>query len=513
MARIYTTQLQVLIDSMMWASAFHKQQYHLALLPAIAAQRWQWFVDNWGDIYKQFKALAAGDEKNETSLVDFDSSIQSYRLGNNINILQDSDNIAKFWFFLSSIMITELVLTPEETTLIDLETQRITNFTIEAFRDMLRFIREDAYLRAGSIGLGDADAARILGLQVPTRQRSATISDLDLIGDVNELYKFVESIAYLYKRTVDRPPNLLTIANQNISGESNVAINAAYLSYRSVPFEISLESMAAKQLGDARLWFELVTVNNLQPPYVDEAGERYLLLSPGASNNIIISSERRNDIHVGAKIGIGSYKVKEEARIIEKITYNSDNTMVLFLSGAVDLVKLKTSEAAFVRIYKPHTVNSGSFILIPSSLPTANLPTTTPGSDALRRLDAPLLKFGVDLARSPTGDISIDANGNLAMAAGLQNVRQAVLYHLKTTAGDLPFHPTFGINAAIGERYYGTRDEVMIFAQLLSDAVMTDPRFTGVMIQDIKATNTGMSITFLAQIAGLDAQIPLSFVS
>jgi hypothetical protein len=256
-----------------------------------------------------------------------------------------------------------------------------------------------------------------------------------------------------------------------------------------------------------------VTVNNLQPPYVDEAGERYLLLSPGASNNIIISSERRNDIHVGAKIGIGSYKVKEEARIIEKITYNSDNTMVLFLSGAVDLVKLKTSEAAFVRIYKPHTVNSGSFILIPSSLPTANLPTTTPGSDALRRLDAPLLKFGVDLARSPTGDISIDANGNLAMAAGLQNVRQAVLYHLKTTAGDLPFHPTFGINAAIGERYYGTRDEVMIFAQLLSDAVMTDPRFTGVMIQDIKATNTGMSITFLAQIAGLDAQIPLSFVS
>jgi hypothetical protein len=252
MSVIYTNQLQVLIDCTLWLRIFKRQSLDLAILPSVAAQRWVWFVDNWPTIYPKFKALSAGNGTYEASLKDFDAAVRSYKLGNGLNPLQSSAKIADFWFFLSVTGTESLVLTPDEQVLVGLERQRVSKFSIETFLDMMRFLREDAAARAGFVGLGDADAARIIGVQVTQRQRNATVSDLDLMGDVNQFYKFVESIAYLYKRSVNKPPNLLAIANNNVSSDSNVGFSTAYLSYFPMPFEISLESMAKKYLGDAR---------------------------------------------------------------------------------------------------------------------------------------------------------------------------------------------------------------------------------------------------------------------
>ena len=98
-------------------------------------------------------------------------------------------------------------------------------------------------------------------------------------------------------------------------------------------------------------------------------------------------------------------------------------------------------------------------------------------------------------------------------AFGLKNVKQAVLNALKTEKGELDFHPSYGVNLAIGERYYGTVDEAMIFGQSLRDTLVRDPRFTNVLISNISSTGTGIAIELIVYLDGTQEPVTLSFVS
>jgi hypothetical protein len=347
------------------------------------------------------------------------------------------------------------------------------------------------------------------------RQRQATIEDLEDIEDLNKLYNFAEGLLFRAQQTQKRPPNVLALSNQLIDSLSPVVFDDTFVSYIPQPFEISIEHMAQKHLGDRQRWFELATINNLQPPYVDEVGVKFPLLAPAAVNSLIISSDNHQNAPVGTKVSVGSYRFKEDVRIIERVSLNENGTMIVFLSGSQNLNRFKPSEGAFVRVYAPHTARAGSYILVPSKTPS-NISTSvpTPSSDELRRLDAALLQFGVDIARDDkTGDIAVDSNGNFKFAAGLVNVRQSVLNALKTVQGELPFHPRFGVNFNIGGKFFGTTDEALLFGELLRDTLLADTRLKNVQIQEVSTTGTGIALTLLVTIAGASQPLPLSFIS
>jgi len=511
----YTDLFSVLNDTDLYMRVRRGDPLGLDLLQALARGRWIWIVENWSNIlYARFKTLANGDDILEATLEDLQGLVSSYLLGNLRNPFDNFDTFVKYSKFLAAVRVGELNLSPAEFVLVDKEKERVSSFVIEDFRAMLKYLKQQSALDAFRIGLGDVDSAALYGVQPIARQRSATVADLARLDDADQIRQYIEGIIIDLKDSQDISPNLLRIANDNLGPDSPVVFNDAYRSAVAVPYEISLEHMAKKYLGSADLYFELVTVNKLQPPYIDEMGEKTVLLAPGAVNNVIIAGTRKDDIPVGTKVMIGSYSVREEPRIIERVTENTDGTLILFLSGAQDLVKLRTDEGAFVRIYSPHTINTGGFLLIPLTIETPNGSQYTPKSDELRRIEKSLLTFGVDILRDEaTGGLVIDSSCNFKFAAGLRNVRQAVLYALRTVRGELPFHPNYGVSASIGDRYYGTADEAVIFANVLRQGLLLDQRYTDVKIAGIQQTGTSLALTIVVWIAGVVDPIPLSFAS
>lgn len=510
----YTNVFQVISDTNSLISLIIGEDLTLASVQSLAQARWQWIFNNWESLYGRFRPFAGGDQHLVAKLDDFRRFIESWRLGNRNNPLDILKNFLQVSPFLNLITLSELRLSPDEVALRDIEIDRLSNLGIEDFRAMLKLLRKRSAIAAQEIGLGDPDAAKLLGISVRQRKRSPSIDDLEEIERINRVYVIIEAMLSRELGRKKRPPNILKLTSQLVNPDSQVFFNNNFLSYTPRPFEISLEHMAQKYLGNRELWFELVTINNLQLPYIDEVGVKFPLLAAAATNNLIISSADRQNVPVGTKIGIGSHKYREEARVVERIILNENGTMILFLSGTQNINRFKPSEGAFVRIYAPSTTRSGSFILIPSEDSSEiSTSTPTPSSDELRRLDAALLQFGIDIARNEkTGDLVFDPNGNFKFAAGLVNVRQTVLNALNTNEGELPFHPQFGINLGIGDRYFGTIDEALVFSQLLRDTLLADSRILGVQLGNLETSGTGMSMTILVTIAGSNQAMPLSFV-
>lgn len=511
--KTYTSLADVINDLLLYLAVTQRTPINLSMLPSMAKQRYPWMVTRWNTLYTGFKNYANGDQYLESALEDFDSSVRSYKLGNLANVLDNAQKFNMYRDFIALILLNNIGITPSEQTLLNQETQRISSLVIQDFHSMLAFLKQDAAIFSSQIGLGDVDGFAALGVASVPRAHAATINDLTVSDSLVNLMKYVESIIVGLRQNTDTPPNLLAIANRNISNTQTVSINGSFASSVAVPFEISLEHMAAKYMNDSSLWFTLITANNLQPPYVDEVGEKFPLLAPGANNSLIISSSRSNDVHVGTRIKIGSRTVREEERYVNNITKNSDNTMVLFLSGDPDLSKLKTTQSSFIRIYQPHTVNGGSFILIPVAIPSAMDKGLTPQRDELRRLEKSLLNFGVDIAQnSDNGDFIIDANGNFGFSYGIKNVQQAVRNALKTALGELPFHTNYGLDLNIGARFNGPANVAEIVSNIVTRTILKDTRIQSASVKSLTYNGNSMSMLVEVIIAGSSNVIPLSFV-
>jgi hypothetical protein len=458
-------------------------------------------------------SITGKSSTQDSSLSDFDNAVKSYLLGNKQNAFDNSQNFLKFYPFLQLLKLDNLALTPEERIFRNLEYKRVRGFTETDFREMVSFLKYSAAYTSSYLGHGDAKGTRIFADVSVKPQRSATFNDFLQLDNVIKLQNLIEGIIFDYKQRVTKSPNLLSAANNNIAGGSEVSISTRYLSSIAVPFQDSLEAMARKYLGDSRRWYELVTVNKLQPPFFDQNGTKVPLLSPGNANNLTVDGTLASDCAVGSKVSVGSLKFREQTRVIERQVLNADGTMTLFLSGDQDLTNLLPSQKAYVRIRKPNTVYDGSFILIPLDVASTYAKMPTPTSDVLRRLDADLLAFGVDIKRDEkTGDIVTDGSGNFQMIYGLDAVRQAVYWAIRTTRGELPWHRTFGVPATIGNKFMGSTSEAAVFFQTLDASLRGDARFKSISLQKIRTTGNSLSLDIIVTLSGSKVPIPLSFV-
>jgi hypothetical protein len=517
MAKSYTSLLDVINDNSLYLADSGVEAATLAMVPPVAKNRWDWIVKNWDNsLFPRFKLLASGDQDLEAALVDLDQSVTSYKIGNNSNALDSTSNYEKFYTFINDIKMSELTLTPEENIFYNNEIQRVGLFEVEDFRAMISFVGAQIITLEQTIGLGDPDAAKLAGVTVQAKKRNATIDDMEKLGRLQQIKDYIYGIVFELQGNTKRPPDLVRQSNQDVDPNSKVSFFEGFLSGIPVPFEISLENMAKKYLGNRNLWYELVTINNLQPPYVDEVGTKFPFIAPPAINNVIISADRKDAVPVGTKIGIGSYRYKEESRIVEKRVINENNTITLFLSGAQNINKFKANEGGFIRIFEPHTTRNGEFLLIPLTVssPGSGISRPTPSADALRRLTKPLLDFGVDIQVDElTNDLMIDASGNFRFASGLINVRQAVKNVLRTSTGELPFHEKYGINESIGDKFFGSTDEGMLVFEAISRAILRDSRFKSFKLLELSTTGTSVSISVLVSIEGLNQPIPLTFIA
>jgi len=515
----YTYLEQVLTDYLGYLKSTQGAQFTLADVQSIASDRWDWFVANWEiKFYPKFKSVLPKSDFFVSLLKDLNNEVVAQKLfpTTSVNPFINLNKFIKYKPILSYVELSDIILTQTELLVLKEEQKRLTSLSIADFKDMCVFLRSTASFAAQSLNLGDRDGVLVQGFTLTDAQRNYSTDELEQISDVFDLADEIDGIIFSLQQKTQQNPNLLAVANRNMDSDTLVAFNQTYSAAIAYPFVESLEYMAEYFLGSKDRWFDIATINNLQPPFVDKTGEKEYLLGPGTLSSIKISTNKANYIKVGTKIKIGSYTVREESRSVVKITKFEDGTMILSLSGSSDLAKLKISEKAYAKIYKPQTANEDSLLLIPVNATSSLIQGKQPSLDVLRRLDKSLLDFGVDIRRGEkTGEIQIGKNGDFDIVYGIPAVRQALHSLLSTNTGEMPFHPTYGIplGSAIGERFYGSTGFVAAFSEILRDIILSDARYSSVVVQDFTTTETTVSISLIVAINGSNVIIPLSFVS
>lgn len=511
--KLYTSYYELKIDLGLWLALKTSDPLTLDLLPAVARGRYFWIVDNWLKFKDRFTEYANGDQDLEAAYLDFERSVQSTKLGNNTNVLVYPDKFVMYSPFLYLLTFSEISPTKDEQDYVRRETARVKDFDISTFRSMIAYLKQQHNLTAAYIGLGDEDAATLRNETVPPEKRTATVADLLTLEQSIELEKFLEGVIVDLKNQSGVSPNLLSIANNNLSDDSSIVIQDAFKSYYSVPFERSLTEMAFKYLGSTERWFELATCNNLKSPYVDLYGEKLMFLSSGSGNAITIQDTRSEWLTLGTKVGIGSIIQKEQTRLVEKINDNKDGTLTVFLSGDRDLSLWKTEEKAYARVYYPNTLNEKSMVYIPLEQLSPLTRVPTPASDELRRLESTALSFGVDIQRDgDTGDILLDATGDFKKSYGIANLRQTIRSILATIRGQNQWHENYGIPSNIGDRWLSTIDEGQAIAIAIQDAITQDPRIKQCVITDVSTNGNSMNLSLFVVLQNSDVPIPLSFI-
>jgi len=515
----YTYFEQVLTDYLGYLKATQNAQFTLADIQTIASDRWGWFVDNWEKrFYPNFKRILPKSDFFNSLLKDLNNEVvtQKLFLDNNINPFLNSIKFINYKPILSYIDLNEISLTQTEVLILKEEQKRLKNLSITDFEDMAYFLRSTASDAVQIVGLGDVDGVAVQGFAVLDPQRKYASNELEQINDVLELADEIDAIIFNLQQKTEKNPNLLAVANRNIDVDSPVVFNQTFAAAISAPFVDSLEYMSNVFYGSKDRWFEIAAINNLQPPYVDKTGEKEYLLGPGTLSSVKISSNKANYLKIGTKIKIGSYTVRDEIRSIIKIVNFNDGTMILSLSGEPDLAKLKLSEKSYVKIYKPQTANEDSLLLIPVDGASLQIQSKQPNLDVLKKLNKGLLDFGVDIKRDEkTGELQVSKNGDFDLIYGMPAVRQALFTLLNTNINELPFHPSYGIPSVdvIGSSFYGSIGFATAFSQIIRDVILSDVRYSNVLVQDLVATETTMSINLIVSINNSDTIIPLSFVS
>ena len=511
---IYTALDQVTSDFVLYLTISQGAGLTLSMFPQLAKIRWPWIVANWDQIlYPQFVSNTQGDDFLKGVLASMAKDVRVVQLGAAYNPFEDAIRMSKYKSLLDLITITSLGLSIDEQIYINEEVARIQALTVTDFKAMASYIRTECAIASQRIGLGDDDGVAVLGVGTVTVSRQYNLDDLKVIDASLELADIIDGVVFALNETVEKTPDLLTAANLNISTDSTVRVNDTYVSSVAVPFETSLEYMAGKYLGSVSRWFEIATVNNLQAPFTDLSGVKLYLLATGSGSTVRVNDSIKEQMPVGTRLRIGSARYQEENRYVEKTVDNKDGTLTIELSGDSDLAKFKVSEMSFIRIFKPNTVNETSLVLVPTDVSARYPKQKIPNSDALRRLDQSLLRFGVDIKRDEaSGDVSIAAGGDFDLVFGVAAVRQALLYVLKTAQSELPWHVRYGITSQIGDAWAGGVDDGFKFSEILQASLEQDPRYSSVILRDIKATPTSIALDFLVTLEGSSTVIPLSFI-
>lgn len=515
----YTYLDQVMTDYLGYIKVSKNTPFTLADVQSIAINRWEWFVQNWElKLNADFKRKLPKSDFFINLLKDLNNEITTQKLfpTTSTNPFINLSKFIKYKPILSYISLSDVALTPSENLVLKEEQKRLANLSVFDFKNMTFFLRNSAATAAQIVGLGDDDGALVQGFSIATAQRGYAVQELEQINDIFDLADEIDGIIYFLQQKTVQQPNLLAVANRNTDPDSQVVFNQSYTTAISVPFTESLEKMAESYLGSKDRWFEIASINNLHPPYVDKTGSKEYLLGPGTLASIKISASRASEVKVGTKIKIGSYTVREESRSILKIVKFEDGTMILSLSGNSDLAKLKLSEKPYVKIYKPQTANEDSLLLVPVTAQSPLIQGKQPSLDVLKKLDRALLDFGVDIRREEkTGEIQIGKNGDFDIVYGMAAVRQAIHSLMSTNINELSFHPNYGVPFAnsIGERFYGSIELAAAFSEVLQEVILSDGRFSKVIVQNLTVTETSISINIVVTVDGSNVIIPLSFVS
>jgi hypothetical protein len=510
----------------LWYKLNNGDELTLADIPNILPLRWNYFKDNWEFIRSDVEQRAELYNEPDFLLDQIKSFTQFIEYQRNlptrINAFNDVSVLNRFHAIFENIFINSINLTNQEQDIVNDLTRKVSAYSKNDFLNIRNIFREYRDRYTDSINLTDETYNSTYNRSAIAGQVTATIADLTYIQQIQNGIKSVDFILANYFAN-DAVLDHFALARQNVNNP-DIDIGQ-YLSGTLVKMEYGedLQALANRYLGDPLKWVDIAIANGLKPPYIDEVGERLPLIANGNGNQINLSAVDLNGRQNIDKLYINQIVIlksntqvaPDQRKIINIRQVPVSLEIIIELDGASDLDKYKIGEGAFIRIFKPNTVNSSLYVLIPSSKPLENA----------RREDIPWFLEGasedekqakIDIAVNDDGDIIFSPNGDLKLSYGIDNAIQALKFKIMTELGSLRFHPEYGIVNLLGSKNTSFSQLQTTLSNSIVSQIESDSRFERVESLSVDLNSASMSKTALVNLVvrlagGGNKTIPISF--
>ena len=521
---------QDVADLQLWLKIQSGDALVMSDIHDLLPRRWTQFRDKWNFIRPRIDPLVA-DYKDadflKEQLDDFTDFIDSQKTSSTtVNPFEDIDIFFRFFAVFDVFIVNLTPISNDEQDIIDEEIGRVSAFTKSDFVRIKENIRRARDERADVSSASDEDYNNTFNRSSVAEQTTLTITDTRLMQILQDAIKTTDFILSNISSldTVSIDPFALAKANANnpeIDIRSFATGRLVKLNYNE-----DLTMLADRYFGDPDRWIEIAIANGLKPPYTDEVGERIDLLANASGNQINIArfsglGELNIDkVFINQVVFLQSttQNFPEQRIVINILEVPISGDIVLELSGEADLEKYKINENAHIRVFKPNTINSGFYILIPSDeeLPEdieTDIPffLQTKGEDEKRQK--------IDLALDKNGDLIISPTHDLGLSFGLDNAVQAIKLKLAVEEGELHRHPDYGLLAVAGSANHNIETLKSSLVESISENISADSRFDRIERLDIEyfASNdprfaaTAFLISLSVRLAGSDAVVPITF--
>lgn len=405
-------------------------------------------------------------------------------------------NIAGF----DGLDISQISITPVQQLALDLIDEQTRNRTFKDFdadRLKLKSVIEDF---EKSVGLKEG----VLGF------RAANNNDISILGALNSSIQAIDIIS-----PVNGIQNKITMQNvfqdvvNTYTDGNQIQVGAAPNGARlaPVPFGFSLEEIANLYLGNPDAAVDIITLNNLSPPYIDEIGQELSLVANASDDIIVVPST--SDLYIGQKVEIYSSVKLPEVHTILQIKSQGSNLQLTLSSSA--LTGFNVGDAAKIKFYLPNTINSSSYILLPigTAPDTSDFVPEARKVYATANLDLVDKIMGVDILTDKNGDIVITPQGDVKYALGMTNALQSLRVLLQSYVGTYLRHPTYGGGVEPGQS--NAELNARQIRQGIERTVLSDPRFAAIEGLNVKITGSVSTIDLSVRLANGSGVVSASF--
>lgn len=514
-----------LADLNLWMKINASEAFSLADVPSLITSRHPVIVDNWTNI-KDRLIESLSDYPNSSELKNqidaFDEYIAIFRTRNDQKI-DVNQLLSKYFNLFDSMLMDEFPLSPRELKTLGEEQKRISILNKKDFTEMREHIVAGSDTIADRMGASDPDYNNIFKRSSVPATGTRNLSSISALSQFRLAITSIEAI--LANEQILKEDSALDpfAYARSLANNPNFDIGT-YNSGRLVRLNYgeSLQTLSRRTLGNEDRWYDIAIANGLKSPFIDEIGQAIPLISNASGNQLNIASvfgtQQTVDLfYVNQIITIQSdiEKIPDQRVITSIRIVPISGELVIELNGLSNLDKYKRDENAHIRVYKKNTINSGNYILIPS---TESMPQVTskelPWFMTSKSEDEK--RAGIDLALDDSGDLIFTSTGDIQLAYGLDNAIQVLKIMLATVQGTLRRHPEFGIAAVIGQQNPDIGRTRTIIGESISSLVLSDTRFDRLDSLSVEYSNstgmTGYNIRLGVVLAGGgNSVVPISF--
>lgn len=396
---------------------------------------------------------------------------------------------------------------PEEVqTDIDETTQSaIDNTSANDVRDLIDGLKQTSNNYAESVGMADADYNRTYRLSSPiTVDRTPTEDDIINQAALEEArLNWISTLAtgQIFQEREGDPFVFANLALQD-TDKMPSPVSAIPVVFRR---GFSLEEIAEEFLDDANRAREIAVLNNLRPPYIDEAGFQVNVFNANGRQFVVNSND---NLSINQQVTIKGTTVAQTKRRIINIEDIGGGQFRITVDGPDNLAIYTSVTNPYIWTRMPGTVGGGDIILIPSQA-TPDDPLPLRPSALNDRLTHAEKVFKIDLKLDEKGrDLLVSHTGDVSLAYGYDNALQALRLAVETERGELEQHKDYGLAVPIGGRTSDlTESDVK---EAVATTILNDRRFAdAITAVDIEGSVSRISINAFG--AAGTGQIPVQF--